>query len=154
MENFSSLYPRGCLVNDRGREKGKARGEGRRVGGLLSTSEGHRTFQTGGARLYCPRGPRFPSWVGGSLQAWVLFGQPAAQSPASGLRPPAPQLPCIHPAWGHTAAHRDRSQGAPHRDRKQILHPLLCPGPLSRDTLASWFKSSLNRCCVPKKSCL
>lgn len=111
-------------------------------------SEGQGTSQATGASSTAPRAPRY--LLGGEAstgRAWVLFGQQAAQSPASGLRSPAPQ-------HGDTLQHTgDRPGELLPETESRFCTPGSAPA-LSWDTLASWFKFSLSRCCVPKKPCL
>lgn len=125
-----------------GERKGAVKRGGKEGG---RASEGHRTSQARGApRL--PQGSGLPLLGGEVPAATGLGGIWTADStkPSIWCEPPTPVPSPLHLPSAETQC----------STRGQTPHPLLSPGPLSGDTLASPFKFSLNRCCIPKKPCL
>lgn len=137
-------------MNDRGREgEGEGKEEdGRRMGGLLRATGAPRLGQP----ALLPQGSSLPLLGGDSaagLGAFWTAGSTKSSLPRS--EAPCSPGPCIYPAWGPTAAQRDRPGELPAGTETRFCTLCSALGPLSRDTLAFWFKFSLNRCCVPKK---
>lgn len=171
IRNFLSLYPSGCSVNDGGK---KGRNGGREWGSmkedllvqkpragkfpvekrLLSP----RTPQTAGAGFITPISATSPGWGGLFSYGPGCYLDKGSTKPSLWPEVLAPLVLCVHrellPGLGTCCQEAGTAWGAPSRPTKQIGTLLLRPVTLPWDTLPCWLKSSLNRCCVPKKPCL